>query len=268
MRRVCRAEAEVQVEGLIGVDLLRVGDERDRLVDQVLAQVVALLGCARRLDLVVVVDEVGIPLARVAAEEAVEALEAAAERPARVRPRRRLLVGRGEVPLADHECVVALLDQHLREEPVLERHHAVVARIAGGELGDAGHPVAVMVAAGDDTGAARRAERRRVHVRVAQPASGETVEVRCLDRAPVAAELAEAGVVQNDEEHIRGALLGPHLRRPRRGRLVGRPPDHARERLTLSVLDDRHLVLLSIALLRALYAGSLNRLQSWQRGHR
>ena len=37
VRRVRGAEAEVQVERLVGVDLLGVGDELDRLVDQVLA---------------------------------------------------------------------------------------------------------------------------------------------------------------------------------------------------------------------------------------
>ena len=79
VRRVRRAEAQVQVERLGRVDLLGVGDELDRLVDQVLAEVVALLGRARRLDLVVVVHQVRIPLAGVAAEEAVEALEAAAQ---------------------------------------------------------------------------------------------------------------------------------------------------------------------------------------------
>ena len=80
VRRMGGAEAEVQVEGLVGVDLLGVRDELDRLVDQVLGEVVALLGRPRRLDLVVVVDQVGIPLARVAAQEAVEALEAAGQR--------------------------------------------------------------------------------------------------------------------------------------------------------------------------------------------
>ena len=93
VRRVRRAGAEVQVERLVRGDLLGVGDELDRLVGQVLGQVVALLGRPRRLDLVVVVDQVGIPLARVAAEEAVVALEAAAERPAVIRPGRGLLAG-------------------------------------------------------------------------------------------------------------------------------------------------------------------------------
>ena len=150
VRGVRGAEAQVQVERLVRVDLLGVGDELDRLVDQVLGEVVALLGGRRRLDLVVVVDQVGVPLAGVAAEEAVEPLEAPGQRPAVVRAGGGLLVARRQVPLADHEGVVALLEQHLREHPVLERDHAVVAGEAGRELGDAGHAVAVVVAAGHD----------------------------------------------------------------------------------------------------------------------
>ena len=46
-----------------------------------LDEVVAVLGRGRRVDLVVVVDQVRVPAARLAAEEAVEALEAATQRP-------------------------------------------------------------------------------------------------------------------------------------------------------------------------------------------
>ena len=240
VRRVGRPEAEVQVERLVGVDLAEVGDELDRLVDEVLGEVVALLGRPGRLDRVVVVDEVGVPLARVAAEEAVEALEAASQRPAVVRPGRRLLVARREVPLADHVRAVAVLEQHLRQHAVLERHHAVVARVARGELGDAGHAVAVVVAPGDDAGAARRAQRRRVHVVEAQAVRRERVEGRRLDRAAVAAELPEPRVVEDDEQHVRGALPGSRRRRPRRARLVGRPADHSGKRRPGGVFDDRH----------------------------
>jgi hypothetical protein len=64
--RVRGARAEVQEERLVRRDLLGVGDERDRLVDEVLGQVIALLRRARRLNLMVVVDQVGGPLAGVA----------------------------------------------------------------------------------------------------------------------------------------------------------------------------------------------------------
>ena len=144
------AETQVQVERLGRVDLLGVGDEPDRLVDQVLAEVVPLLRCPRRLHLVVVIHQVGIPLAGVTAEEAIEALEAAPERPPVIRARGGLLVARRQVVLPDQERAVAVLDQHLRQEAVLERDDAVVPGVAAGQLGDAGHRVAVMVAAGQD----------------------------------------------------------------------------------------------------------------------
>jgi hypothetical protein len=55
---VHRPGAEMQVERLVRGDLLGVGDELDGLVGQVLGQVISLLRGARRLDLVVVVDQV------------------------------------------------------------------------------------------------------------------------------------------------------------------------------------------------------------------
>ena len=55
--------------------------ELDRLVGQVLGEVIALLGHHRRRNRVVVVDKVRIPLVRLAAEEAVVALEPATESP-------------------------------------------------------------------------------------------------------------------------------------------------------------------------------------------
>ncbi len=54
-----------------GIRLLAVRDERNCLDNQILAQVVALLRLLRRLDLMVVVDEVWVPLARVTTKEAV-----------------------------------------------------------------------------------------------------------------------------------------------------------------------------------------------------
>jgi len=70
---------------------------------------------------VVVVDEVRIPLVGLATEEAVEALEPAAERPAAL-PRRQVdLVARREVPLADGVPVPAVLVEDLGDRAVLER---------------------------------------------------------------------------------------------------------------------------------------------------
>ena len=93
-------------------------------------------------------------------------------------------------------------------------------------------------------GAARRAQRRRVHVAVPQAVGGEGVEVRRRDRAAVAAQLAEPGVVEDDEQDVRGALPGTRRCRPRRARLVGRPANHAGERRSRGIFDDRHRGLL------------------------
>ena len=240
VRRVRGAEAQMQVERLGRVDLLDVGDELHRLVDQVLAEVVPLLGRARRLHLVVVIHQVRIPLAGIPAQEAVVALEAAPQRPPVIGARGRLLVARRQVVLPDHERAVAVLEEHLGQEAVLERDHAVVPGIAARQLRDAGHRVAVMVAAGQDARPARRAQRGRVHVVVAQAVRGERVEAGRRDRAAVTAQLPEPGVIQHDEQHVRRALAGPHRGRPGRRGLIRGPPDHARERSTRLILDYRH----------------------------
>ena len=66
VRRVRGARGEVEEERLAGLGLLLVLDHPDRLVDQVLGEVVALLGGARRLDVGVVADQLGRPLAGLA----------------------------------------------------------------------------------------------------------------------------------------------------------------------------------------------------------
>ena len=84
-----------------------------RAVDEVLAQVVAVLGACRRVDAVVVVGEVGGELVGLTVEEAVEAVEAALQRPLVERPGRRRVGHLAQVPLADRERRVALVAQHL-----------------------------------------------------------------------------------------------------------------------------------------------------------
>ena len=86
MWRMVGARREVQEERLVGSDLFEVCDELDGLVREIDREVIAVLGRLRRLDLVVVEDEIGIVLMRVTAEETVVAVEPAAQRPAVVRP--------------------------------------------------------------------------------------------------------------------------------------------------------------------------------------
>jgi hypothetical protein len=70
--------------------------------------------------------------------------------------------------------------------------------------------VGVVVAPGDDARTRRRAQRRGVHVVVAQATLGQAVHVGRLDGAAVAAELAVPGVIQHNEQYAGHAFPGAH----------------------------------------------------------
>ena len=87
---MARVKAEVEEKCLLGVDRDVVAKKADRLVDDVLAEVVP--GLPRRVDVVVVIDErVGRPLVA-SDEDPVEAVKAPLGRPLVIRPRRAGLV--------------------------------------------------------------------------------------------------------------------------------------------------------------------------------
>ena len=240
MRGVARAGAEVQVKRLVGGNLLGVGDELDGLVRQVLGQVIALFGGARRLDLVIVIDQLRIPLAAVPAEEPVEPLEAAPQRPAVERPGRRLEFRRHQVVFADQVGAIAVPLKHLRQEPVLKRDAAVIARVTGRQLIDRRRGVGMMVAPGDDARPRRGAQRRGVHVVVQQAPSGQRVQVRRRDRAAVTAQLPVPNIIQHNDHYIRRSGVRPQRPGPRRAGLIRRPPNHARKRGARLVFVQRH----------------------------
>src|SRR5215213_7068563 len=202
---------------------------------------VALLWRTGWFDLVVVVDKLGIVLVGVAAEEAIVTLETSPERPAVVGTGGADLLRRGEMPLADCIGAVAVFSQHLGQEAVLERDGPIVSGVAGGDLGDGGHPVRVVVTPGQNTRARWRAERRRMHVCVEQAILRQAVDIGRPDWRTVAAELAEPCVVQHDEQHVRRSLLlRPSRLRPGRRGLIYRRADNAGERASGPVLVQRH----------------------------
>ena len=90
------------------------------------------------------------------------------------------------------------------------------------------HADGVVVAAGEQRRAGRRAQRRDVEVRVPQPAGGEAVDVRGVDGRAVAAEVGEAGVVEQDHHDVRRTVRGG-ARRERRRRVDVRLGDNAVE---------------------------------------
>ena len=210
------AGAEVRVEGLVRRHRLGVADELDRLVDQVGRQVVALLGRVGLLGEVVVVDQVGIPLVGLAAQEAVEPLEPPAQRPARLPGRQVDLVARGQVPLADRVGVPAPLVQDLGDGAVLEGDPGREPGEARRCLGDAGHVVGGRVAPGEQAGPGRGAQGGGVEVGVAQAAVGDPAHRRGLDRAAVHVHRPVAHVVPDDHQHVGRPFgrLGLQKRRP------------------------------------------------------
>ncbi len=225
MGRVHGPEGQIGEEGPVGTDGRGVVDEADGVVDQVLAQVVALVGGGRGLDAVVVVDQLGMELVGLALEEPVEAVEPPLAGPLVVGPGRRGVLHGAQVPLAHGEGGVALVPQHLGHGGGVVGDVAAHVGIAAVEVGERAHPHGVVVPPGEQRGPGGGAQRGHVEVGVAQPAGGQAVDVGGGQVGAVAAEVGEAGVVEEDDHHVGGALA-----RVRRGGPPGR-------RLGLGALD-------------------------------
>ena len=182
-----------------------------------------------RVDLRRVAEEVRPPLVRVAADEAVEVVEAHAGRPLGERPDLAGLIARRVVVLAEPARRVAVVAQDTADGRVVRADDAVVAGEAGGLLGNHAEADRVMVASGDERGARRRAERGGEHPVVAQPVGRDAVHGRCRDDAAERARHGKAGVVRHDQQHVGRAFRRHHARRPPRLRLQRIILDHAAE---------------------------------------
>ena len=208
VRRVGRAGREVDEERLVRGERLLLRDPLHRLVGHVVHQVVALLGRLLRLDRRGALIQRRVPLVGLAADEAVEVLEAAAARgPGIERPGRARLPHRHFVALAELRGGIAVELERLRQRRHGVGQHRAVARRAGGDLGDAAHAGGVVVAPGQQRLARRRAERGGMEAGVLQPARCELLRGRRLAGAAEGAGRAEAGVVDEDDQHI-GRTLG------------------------------------------------------------
>ena len=116
-------------------------------------------------------------LVRVAADEAVEVVEAHAGRPLGERPDLAGLVGRRVVVLAEPARRVAVVAQNASDRRIVQADDAVVAGETGGLLGNHTETDRVMVASGDQRGACRRAQRGGEHPVVAQPVGRDMVQL-------------------------------------------------------------------------------------------
>ncbi len=217
----------------MGAQLLQVPD---RLVGDVVGEVVAL-GVLVDVHRRVVPDQVvGLVEVRPPLEHAVVALEPALQRP---RVTRRATVHgavAGQVPLADREGRVAGGAQRLGER--LDRRvdlHRPPGE-AGVEVRDPGEPRPVRVHPGLDRRPGRRAQRRGVVVREPDAVGGEPVDRRRRDLGSVGPDVAEAHVVEQDEHDVGAPRRGADRGRPPRRRL----PHGATDRTTEPPVTVRH----------------------------
>ena len=182
--RVRRTGRVVDEERLVGRQRLLLADPLGRAIRHVLREVVALLRCPVRLDRHRVLVDGGCVLVRLAPDEAVEVLEAAAAgRPAVKRPHGARLPDGDLVALAELRGRVAVEFQRLSEWRCRLRPDGVVPGRRCCDLGDPAHPYCVVVPAGQQGLSRRGAERRRVEAVVAEPVRCESFEVRGLARA-------------------------------------------------------------------------------------
>ena len=192
VRRVRRTRREVHEERLVGHQRLLLAHPLDRLVGHVAHEVVALLRGAIGLDRGRALVQRRVVLVRLAADEAVEVLEAAAGRPVVERPQRARLPHRHLVALAELGGRVAVELEDLRQRSARVRPHRVVPRRGRRDLGDAAHPDHVVVAAAQQRRPRRRAQRRRVEAIELQPAGREPLRVRRRARPAERARRTEA----------------------------------------------------------------------------
>ncbi len=130
------------------------------------------------------------------------------------------------VVLAEPRRRIAVVAQDAADGRLILRDDAVVAGEAGRLFGDHAEACGVMVAAGDQRCARRRAERRREHAIVSQSFFREPVHCRRRDDAAECARHAEPCVIGDDEKNV--WRIG-------RRRYARRPPGLGLQRL---ILDD------------------------------
>ena len=120
------------------------------MVDQVLAQVVALFGGGRGVDHVVVVDQLGVELVGLTFEEAVVAVEAPLAGPLVVGTGSRCVLHAAQVPLAQGEGGVSLVAENLGDGGGVVGDVPAHVRVAAVEIGDRTHAHRVVVPPGEE----------------------------------------------------------------------------------------------------------------------
>ena len=206
---MCGAGREVGKERLVGCQRLLLRDPCHGLVGHVLHEVVALFGRLLWIDRRGPFVDRRVPLVRLAAEEAIEILEAAAtRRPGIKRSDRARLPHRHFVTLAELRGRITVELQR----PCQRRHgvwqHRTITRRAAGNLGYPAHAGGMVVAPGQQRLAGRRAESGGVEAIVLQAVCCQLLRVRSLAGATEGAGRAKPSIVKQDEQDIGRPLWG------------------------------------------------------------
>src|SRR5262245_11714923 len=117
-----------------------------------------------------------IPLVHVPADEAIEVLEAKSGGPKVERAGSTRLPGGDIVILAKPPSAVAILPEHLADRSAALGHYRVVARITQAAFHNHAGVGVVVIAAGDQCGARRRTQPRRMEAVVLEAAASKFVE--------------------------------------------------------------------------------------------
>ena len=211
-----------------------------RLIGDVVRPVVLLRVLALRdADGRVVLRDQRVVLACLAAEDAPEAIEAPRVRPAVERPGCTLDAIGGQMPLAEAGGRVAVALKRPDERSAVLRHARRVARERAGELADRPEADGVVVAACQQGGPGRRAERGHVEAVVRETLLGDPRHRGRRDGPAERRRVAEARVVDQHEQHVRRALRRRrrHVDRPIGDGRVERSPDRAAE---VRIRDRQH----------------------------
>ena len=134
------------------------------------------------------------------------------------------------VLLAVPRRIVAVLSEDFADGYGFPRNDAVVSREAGRLIHDDARGDRVVVAAGEQGGPRRRAERRGVEPRVGQTHFGDLVQRRRRDHPAEGGRGREALVVDHDQKNVWRACGRHSQRRPPLGGLGGVEVGDAAER--------------------------------------
>src|SRR6185503_6812799 len=162
LRHVVRAVAgprrEVEKEGRVRCTRLLLADPRDRLRGDGFREMPGGV-VVRRLDRRGILEERRVPLARLSALESIPVIETFARRPAVEWARgAQLMVGR-VVPFPEGGRAVVIAPENLRDAGGFPGPGTFIPREPGRHLGDDARVDGVVVAAREQRGARRRAER-------------------------------------------------------------------------------------------------------------